>query len=70
MFFCCDICAVEFRNMVDEVKKRTGWDTIDEINMTGNYRGRECLAMFQGEKYGFNIRFDSKGGIDMFSEQA
>jgi len=23
-----------------------------------------------GEKYGFNIRFDPKGGIDMFSEQA
>ena len=53
--------------MVDEVKKRTGWKTVDEIKMTGNYRGRECLALFQGKKYPFNIRFDSKGGIDLFS---
>jgi hypothetical protein len=26
MFFCCDICAIEFRNMIDEIKKRTGWE--------------------------------------------
>jgi len=70
MFFCCDICAVEFKNMISEVKKRTGWKTIDEIKMTGNYRGRECVALFQGKKYGFYIRFDSKGGIDLFTELA
>jgi hypothetical protein len=70
MFFCCDICAVEFRNMVNEVKKRTGWKTVDEIRMTGNYRGRECTALYQGKKYGFKVRFDSKGGIDLFSERA
>ena len=70
MFFCCDICAIEFKNMINEVKKRTGWKTIDEIKMTGNYRGRECVALHEGKKYGFNIRFDSKGGIDLFSPRA
>ncbi len=70
MFFCCDICAIEFRNMVNEVKKRMGWKTVDEIKMIGNYRGRECTALYQGKKYGFNIRFDPKGGIDLFTEQA
>jgi hypothetical protein len=55
--------------MINEVKKRTGWKTIDEIKMTGNYRGRDCVASFQGKKYGFNIRFDSKGSIDLFSER-
>jgi Ta0938 len=69
MFFCCDICAVEFGNMVNEVKKRTGWKTVDEIKMTGNYRGRECTALYQGRRYGFNIRFDSKGRIDLFVER-
>ncbi len=69
MFFCCDICAVEFKNMVNEVKKRTGWPTLDEIKMTGNYRGRECVALYEGKRYGFSIRFDSKGGIDAFSER-
>ena len=70
MFFCCVMCAVEFSNMGDDVKNRTGWRTVDEIKMTGNYRGRECVALYQGKKYGFSIRFDSKGGIDLFCEQA
>jgi Ta0938 len=70
MFFCCNICAVEFRNMVDEVKKRTGWRTVDEIKMVGNYRGRECTALFQGKSYRFYIRFDSRGGIDLCTPRA
>src|SRR5207249_11325367 len=57
-------------NMVSEVKKRTGWKTLDEIKMTGNYRGRECTASNGGRRYSFNIRFDSKGGIELFSERA
>lgn len=56
--------------MVDEVKKRTGWKTLDEIKMNGNYRGRDCTALSAGKKFGFFIRFDSKGGIDTFKEQA
>jgi hypothetical protein len=56
--------------MINEVKKRTGWKTLDEIKMTGNYRGRECTALYRGNKYSFSIRFDSKGGIDVFSEHA
>ncbi len=70
MLFCCDICAVEFKNMINEVKKKTGWKTIDEIKMKGNYRGRDCTALYAGKKYSFSIRFDSKGGIDVFTEQA
>jgi hypothetical protein len=56
--------------MVNEVKKRTRWKTLDEIKMTGNYRGRECMALYGGRRYNFSIRFDSKGGIDAFSEHA
>ena len=56
--------------MINEVRKRTGWKKIDEIKMAGDYRGRECTALYGGKRYGFNIRFDSKGGIDMFSERA
>ncbi len=70
MFFCCDICAIEFKNMINQVKKRTGWKTVDEIKMTGNYRGRECTASYGSERYNFSIRFDSKGGIDAFSERS
>ena len=50
MFFCCNICADIFQNMVEEIKKRTGWDTIDSVDLHGNYsEGRECSA-HSGEK--------------------
>jgi len=69
MFFCCEVCATEFKNMISEVKKRTGWKTLDEIKMNGNYRGRDCTAFSAGKKFSFFIRFDSKGGIDAFKER-
>jgi hypothetical protein len=65
-----DYFRLQFLNMIDQVKKRTGWKTVDEIKMTGNYRGRECTALNQGKKYGFSTRFGSKGKIDSFSERA
>ncbi len=66
MFFCCDICAIEFKNMVKEVKERTGWKIIDEIKMKGDYRGRECTAFSGDTRYSFVVNFNSKGGIETF----
>ena len=68
MFFCCDICATEFKNMITEVKAHTGWENIDEIKITGDYRGRDCTAANADGKYTFFIRFDSKGEIQTFKE--
>lgn len=68
MFFCCDICETQFRNMVNEVKRRTGWSTIRDIEMTGDQRGRICTALSGGDSYRFFIRFDSRGGIQTFVE--
>ena len=68
MFFCCSICEVEFRNMVNEVKRRTGWKTLDEVKMKGDYRGRECTAFYRDKSYVFFIRFDTRGEIQTFSE--
>ena len=69
MFFCCKLCETEFRNMVQEVKRRTGWKTIDEIQITGGTRGRQCKAMSKSETYSYEIRFNSQGGIGNFSEK-
>ncbi len=68
MFFCCDICEVEFRNMLEEVKRRTGWRVIDEIEIVGDTRGRECTATSTGKMYRFQVRFNSRGEVDNFSE--
>jgi Ta0938 len=69
MFFCCDICAAQFRNMIAEVKKRTGWQAIGEIKIRGDYRGREITAISDDNNsvYKFLIRFDSRGAIQNFS---
>jgi hypothetical protein len=68
MFFCCEICEDEFRNMISEVKRRTGWKTIDEIKTSGDQRQRECLALSGSHSYRFIIGFNSEGGIGLFSE--
>lgn len=68
MFFCCEVCAVEFRNMIAEVKHRTGWNVIDEIKMKGDQRQRECTAIFGSYSYSFSIGFDSQGRIRIFQE--
>ncbi len=69
MFFCCSICEIEFRSMVNEVKQRTGWRSIDEIKMAGDYRGRECTALSGNHSFRFFVRFNSEGGIQDFSER-
>jgi YHS domain-containing protein len=69
MFFCCDLCAIQFKNLVDEVKRRTGWQTIEEVKIKGDYGGRECEAVSpDGKRYGFFIMFNSDGGIQKFAE--
>ena len=69
MFFCCDICAVEFKNMIREVKARTGWESIDEIKIDGDYRGRDCIALRGDKRYSYFVRFDSKGQVQDFNDR-
>jgi hypothetical protein len=66
IFFCCELCEVEFRNMLQEIKRRTGWVTIDEVQIVGDHRGRECTALSKNSAYSFFVRFNSKGGIETF----
>jgi len=66
MFFCCEICEVEFRNMIEEVKRRTGWKKIDEFKIEGDQRGRICTALSDAQSYNFFIRFNPRGAIETF----
>jgi hypothetical protein len=67
LFFCCDVCALEFKNMISEVKKRTGWNRIDELVINGNYyRGRNCIARHEGKEYKFYVKFGDEGEIQTF----
>ena len=68
MFFCCDICFIQFRNMINEVKRRTNWRTVDEIKIEGDYRGRECVARLENNSYWFFVSFKSNGEIHRFND--
>ncbi|ACR43194.1 TA0938 family protein [Saccharolobus islandicus] len=69
LFFCCDMCALEFVNMVNEVKKRTNWSRIDELIINGNYyTGRTCSAKNGNREYKFYVKFNDDAGIETFKE--
>ena len=68
MFFCCKVCEIEFRNMIAEVKRRTGWNIIDQITVRGDSRLRECTAISRNASYYFSIGFDSQGAIRILRE--
>lgn len=53
--------------MVQKVKDITHWNNIDELRISGNTRGRSCLAQSNKETLSFNILFDSSGSISYFS---
>ena len=67
LFFCCDVCATEFKNMLNEVKNRTGWKKIDEIIINGNfYKGRTCIAKSGGNEFKFYVRFNDNAEVETF----
>ena len=68
LFFCCDICARQYVNIVGEVKKRTGWAKLGDIKMEGNYRGRICTAFSGAESIRFMISFFENGDVRSFVE--
>jgi hypothetical protein len=70
MFFCCSVCELEFRNMIGEIKRRTGWKTIDEIEIVGDSRLREGIASLDNRKFEFSIGFNSEGGVRIFTERS
>lgn len=64
MVFCCDTCATAFRNMVDAVKNKNGWETLDKIVIAGNNTtGRKCTATAGGSGFRYYIKFNNDGSI-------
>ena len=62
-FFCCEICYIQFRGMIEEVKRRNSWNKVDSVHIDGDYRGRECVAASGKNSYGFFVTFKSTGEI-------
>lgn len=65
-FFCCDLCATEFRELIDRIKSDTGFDHLDAIEIAGDRRGRRCRASVGTTAVEFHFAFNSEGRLRRF----
>lgn len=68
LFFCCDVCAKQYRGITGEAKRRRGWSTVDTLEMQGDFRGRVCTARSGADSFRFLISFFDDGDIKAFVE--
>lgn len=66
-FFCCEVCALQFRELVERVKEATGWTTLDSLEISGDRGGRNCVATRGGTSFRFFIAFNSEGRTREFT---
>ena len=70
MLFCCNICADIFETMVRKVKENTGWESLDYVELVGNYaKGRECTARSDGDEFRYYFRTYSDGTFMIFEKR-
>lgn len=66
MFFCCDLCLVQFRNLIERIRRETGWTRIDSLEIAGDRRGRTCQATSGEARAGFQFSFTPDGTLLRF----
>ena len=66
IFFCCELCVVQFRGLVDRIKRETGWPRIDALEIAGGRRGRTCRATAGAATFGCRVAFNAQGEIRSF----
>ena len=68
LFFCCGVCATDYKTILAEAKKRKGWASMDRLEMEGDRRGRTCTVTLGRESYRFMISFFDDGRLRTFVE--
>lgn len=57
LFFCCDVCASLFRQIINILKEKLSLSTIDEFHITGTSRKRTFQLFTEGNKFTGDITF-------------
>ena len=70
MFFCCELCVTQFRELVARVKEVTAWPAIDALDIAGDRRGRTCEARHGADRLRFFIAFNPEGHVREFRVEA
>jgi hypothetical protein len=66
LFFCCDLCVVQYRELMARMKQDTQWDRIDSIEIAGDRRGRTCEVTYGELHARFLFAFNSEGRLLRF----
>ncbi|MGA8663493.1 MAG: TA0938 family protein [Thermoplasmata archaeon] len=66
LFFCCELCVVQYRGLIERIHQETGWSTIDSIDLAGDRRGRNCQVRAGNREAAFLFAFNSEGRILRF----
>ena len=66
-FFCCAICEVQFRGLVERIRQATGWSDIDSLEIEGTRQGRRCIARRGESVFHCAVAFTPLGAIRKFS---
>lgn len=68
LFFCCEVCARQYRTIIEEAKRRKGWGSVDALEIHGDHRGRTCTAIRGPDSYRFTVSFFDDGNLRTFLE--
>ncbi|HLM70106.1 MAG TPA: TA0938 family protein [Thermoplasmata archaeon] len=66
LFFCCDLCVVQYRGLLERIQRETGWSTIDSIEIAGDRRGRTCDVTSGKARERFLFAFTPEGALLRF----
>jgi hypothetical protein len=66
LFFCCDLCVVQYRELWERVNREVGWDRVDSIDIAGDRRGRTCEVASGDRRARFVFAFNSVGKLLRF----
>ena len=65
-FFCCELCVRQFRNLIARVTSETGWARVDSLEISGNRRGRACIARSGSDQLHVQFSFTPEGELLRF----
>jgi Ta0938 len=63
LFFCCDLCVTQYRELIGRVRKATGWDRIESIEIAGDRRGRTAEVVAGTDRARFAFAFTAEGKL-------
>lgn len=65
-FFCCEVCARQFANLLGVVRTASGWEHLDALEISGDRRRRVVLVRRGDAERRFGFVFGYDGEVRRF----